>query len=50
MNILSLFDGIGTGRLALERPLNSKLQICMEETLSFMKEVGMFKNKEKVND
>lgn len=31
-----------------EKPLNSKLQICMEETLSFMEEVERFKNKEKM--
>ena len=31
-----------------ERPLNQKLQICMEETLSFMEEVEKFKIKEKI--
>lgn len=33
-----------------ERPLNSKLQICMEETLSYMNEIEKLKNKEEVND
>lgn len=31
-----------------ERPLNSKLQICMEETLSYMNEIEKLKNKEKL--
>lgn len=31
-----------------ERPLNSKLQICMEETLSYMNEIEKLKNKEEI--
>ena len=29
-----------------ERPLNQKLQICMEETLAYMDEIEKLKNKE----
>lgn len=31
-----------------ERPLNSKLQICMEETLAYMDEIEKLKNREKI--
>lgn len=32
----------------LEKPLNSKLQICMEETLAYMDEIEKLKNKEEL--
>lgn len=31
-----------------ERPLNQKLQICMEETLAYMDEIEKLKNKEEI--
>ena len=33
-----------------ERPLNQKLQICMEETLAYMDEIEKLKNKEKISN
>lgn len=33
-----------------ERPLNSKLQICMEETLAYMDEIEKLKNKEEISN
>lgn len=33
-----------------ERPLNQKLQICMEETLAYMDEIEKLKNKEEISN